>query len=224
MPLPLIPLLASSLSALMTARNGYIVAGAYTLFKDEIFAAIYQTLEGDGAGAWFADVVNRRLQNYNVDIRFRDLFDSDKTKADLEKFVATKINEKAGTNFQSIVGMNRDDFLREFGRVMAARMNSATGSKITSLYPVDELRRELGTELSRQFDDGVDLAAGSLFPRSIVEEIEIKIANKFKKLESGPLNEYWGPPADERQAARRAAGRERQAKYRRSHKLVWVDK
>ena len=224
MPLPLIPLLASSLSAVMTARNGYIVAGAFTLFKDEIFSAIYNVLEGDGAGAWFADVANRKLAASDISLRFRDLFDGSKTKQDLERFIAEKVNEKAGTNFTTIVGLSREDFIAGVGRVVAGKINSQTGAKITNIYPVDILRRELGTELSRQFDDGVDLEAGSLFPRAIIEEIEIKIANKFKKLEAGPLNEYWGPATDEKHAAKRAAGRQRQAKYRRSHKLVWVDK
>jgi hypothetical protein len=222
-PLPLIGLPAA-IGAVLNLRNGFIVGGAFALFKDEIIAAVYQVLEGQGAQGYITEKINNRLSAAGVDMSFGNVFDLQQTKSDVDKFVAERINAKAGTNFQAVSTLTRDEFLEEVGRKIGSQVSNATGANILTVYPVERLRAELGTELQRQFDPGVDLGNGALFKREILAGIEQRIYAKFKAQQSGPLNSFWPPPNDEKHAARRAKGRARQAKYRRSHKLAWVAK
>lgn len=229
MPLPVIVGLASAVSAVFTARNAYIAAGFLTVFKDEILGAVYQALEGEGLGGWLAQVANQKLDAAGLDLRFRDLLDVEKVKADVDAFAARRVNVKAGTSFTSLKDIDRDAFLTEVSKVLATRVNQASGSKIVAMWPVDRLRDELATELARQFQPGVDLAVGGLFPVDKLQAIELNIANKFNKLTPSPnvasgAFTFWPPPRDDKQAVVRALGRERQAKYRNTHKQVWVDK
>ena len=71
-------------------------------------------------------------------------------------------------------------------------------------------------------DPGVDLGSGALFKREILEGIERRVYAKFAVKNPTPVGNYWGPPNNDAEATRRAKGRLRQAKYRRSHKLVWT--
>lgn len=227
MPVPILVGLSSAIGAAMTARNGYIVAGVFAVFKEDILAAVYHAIEGDGFGGWLASVANTKLDAAGIDLRFRDLLDAEKSKEDVDAFAARRINAKAGTNFTTLRDINRDAFLSEVSKVLAQSVNNATGSKITALWPVETLRRELGTELSRQFDDSVDLSKGGIFPAKQIEAVKLAISKKYEKLTPSPnvasgRFSYWPPAADDKQALRRANGRARQAKYRRSHSQIWV--
>lgn len=227
MTIPIIIGLSRAIGAAMTARNGYIVAGVFAVFKEDILAAVYHALEGEGFGGWLASVANSKLDAAGIDLRFRDLLDSEKTKADVDAFAARRLNAKAGTNFTTLKDISRDALLTELSKTLARSVNSETGSKITALWPVETLRRELGTELARQFDDGADLSAGGIFPAANVEAVKLAIAKKMDLLTPSPnvasgSFSFWPPAADDKQALRRANGRARQAEYRRSHKQVWV--
>lgn len=223
MPIPIIGL-AAAVTSVLNARNFYIVAGAYVAFKDQINAVVYQVLEGDGAAGWVTGKVNEKLSDAGVPLLFGNVFDIPRVKSDVDRFLAQRINAKAGTNFSTIQGLTRDDFLGEVGRSIAGKVNSETGANIASVWPVAVLRKELGTELSRQFDPGVDLGSGALFKRDILEKIERRVYAKFVEKNPSPVGNFWPPPNNEKEAARRSKGRARQQKYRKSHKLVWVDK
>lgn len=223
MPIPILGLPAA-ITAVLNARNLYIVAGAYAVFRDQINAAVYQVLEGDGVAGWITEKINEKLTASGVDLQFRNVFDFPKTKEDVDKFAAARVNAKAGTNFQGLAALTRDDFLSEVGKKIAGQINTATGSNITSVYPVATLRDELGTELSRQFDPGVDLGNGALFPRDKLVRIEQRVYARFAAQHPTPVGNYWGPAPTPEAAAKRAKGRARQAKYRRTHKLAWISK
>lgn len=224
MPIPILIGLWTAISSVSTLQK--VVGGVALIapYKDEILDAVYKTLNSESSGAWFASIINARLAAAGLDLEFRDVFDGDKTKDDLDKFGARRINAKAGTNFVSIKGLTRDDFLVEVSKLLAAKLNAETGAHITAMWPIEKLRQELGTELARQFDPDVDLSAGSLFPRAAVEAIELAVGKKLGILHASPVGEFWPPPATEKDEIRRAKGRDRQAKYRRTHRLQWVEK
>ena len=221
MPIPIIGLPAA-ITAVLNARNLYIVAGAYAAFRDEINSAVYHVLEGEGVGGWVTEKINGKLAAAGVPLVLRNVFDLPRLKADVDGFLAARINAKAGTNFTTVQNLTRDDFLAEVGSKIAQQVNNQTGSNIVTVYPVERLRDELGTELQRQFDPGVDLGSGALFKRKILEGIERRVYAKFAVKNPTPVGNYWGPPNNDAEATRRAKGRLRQAKYRKSHKLAWT--
>ena len=222
-----IPLLAGAVGAILTARNGYIVAGAFAMFKDEILSVVNTVLEGDSMAGWVTEKVNARLAVAGVDLTFRNVFNVESVKGDVDIFAAQRVNAKAGTNFTTLKNVDREGFLVEVSKVLADRVNTSTGSHLTALWPVARLRDELGTELARQFDDGANLSAGGLFPARSVSMIRSKIGAGLKIATGNPAvpsggASHWGAPRDDKHAALRAAGRKRQAAYRRSHRQVWV--
>jgi hypothetical protein len=223
MPLPLV--IAGAISAVTAARSGYVVGGLILYFKEELQSAVDIALSGDGMAGWVTEKVNQKIALTGLDLIFQNVFDVEKTKDDVDKFAARRINAKAGTEFLTIKNLTRDEFLTEVSRKIAAQVNEQTGANLAVLWPVDRLRQELGTELDRQFDSNVDLSGGALFDRASVEKIQLKIAAKFANLNGTPINgPVWGPPVNEKQALRRAKGRARQAKYRRTHVLRWQEK
>ena len=163
-------------------------------------------------------------------MHFRNIFDRDKSIADVDAFAARRVNAKAGTNFTTLKGVDREGFLVEVSKVLAARMNAETGSNVTALWPLDTLRRELATELARQFEPNVDLAAGAMFPREKMIAIQTAIGKKLGILNASPVvpagggGSFWPPATDAAHELRRAKGRARAAKYRRSHRQVWAEK
>jgi len=223
-----LPLLGAAVGAVMTARNGYLLAGIFVTFKEEILAAVYHVLEGDGVASYITSKVNDKLNAAGLDLVFRNVFDVPKTVEDVDRFAARRVNGKAGTNFTSLKAVDREAFLVEVSKVLAARVNTETGSHMVALWPVAKLREELGTELARQFDPGVDLSPGSIFPQDKLLMIQAKIGKKMGLLNPSPVVQagvsatFWGPPADDAHALRRAKGRVRAEKYRKSHRQVWV--
>lgn len=225
-----IPLIAGAIGAVMTARNGILVAGIYEVFKDEIVAAVDHVFSGDGVAGYITEKVNAKLGTAGLDLNFRNVFDVEKTKDDVDKFAARRVNAKAGTNFTTLKGIDRDAFLAEVSTVLAARMNAETGSNVTALWPVAVLRRELATELARQYQPGVDLAPGAMFPQAKLLKVQEAVANKLGFLSPSPVvaaggsGTFWGPPRDAAHALARAKGRARSEKYRRTHRQAWVAK
>ena len=216
MPVPLVaialPGLSASISAWLVGWRGLFVTSFVAAFKEELFAVIYAYMRSDSFHGAVTELINQQLTRLEIDLQFRDVFDADKLREDLDKVAAQRVNAKAGTNFTTLK-MNREEFLTEVGRVMADRVNTETGSNLATIWPVQRLRDELGTELLRQFDGSVDLNPGALFPRARVLQIQAAIERKMVGYRP-PV-----PPIDDLVAAKNRA---RQKKYRRTHKQVWV--
>lgn len=186
-------------------------------------------MNSDGVSGFITEKVNEKLSAHGLDLHFRNVFDKAKVLDDVDGFAARRVNGKAGTNFSTLKGVDREAFLVEVSKVLATRVNTETGSNITALWPVETLRRELGTELARQFEPGVDLAAGAIFPKAKLIAIEAAIGKKLGVLYASPVvaaggsGSYWPAARDAAHELERAKGRIRAEKYRRTHRQVWVE-
>jgi tRNA(Ser,Leu) C12 N-acetylase TAN1 len=163
-------------------------------------------------------VIERKVEGYGVQgLRLTNLGDRAAVIDDLDAFAAVQINAKLGTNLRRLRGSTKDELLEEVGRVIADRVNTETGSKIVTMYPVAKLRDELGTELIRQFDNRGRLAEGGLFPINRVLQTKAAFLKQVQIYK--PVDAPVRTDAEELKAA---ANRARQKKYRRTHKAVYV--
>lgn len=207
--------LASLLAAALTGWRGYIIGIGIVSFKDQIMEVVDAWTRSQGFGEFCTQFINTRLNEAGIDVQLRNVLDKQMLVDDFDKLAARRVNAKMGTDFTSMKTINRDQAFTEISRVMARQVNEATGSRLAVLYPPARLREELGTELLRQFTDA-DLSPGSLFPRARVKEVEDVLLKKMQAyIPPKP------PPADPVKAAK---NRERQKKYRRSHKQVWAER
>ncbi|MCX7902776.1 MAG: hypothetical protein N2483_10965 [Burkholderiaceae bacterium] len=218
MPAPVIAGLFSLLNTRLVTVGAAFVLGSYW---DTIKNAVSDWIASDSGAAYVTALVNSRLENRGVDFRFSNVLDPQAMRADVDAYAAQRLNVRAGTSFTSLANVTRDEVLEQVGAVLAARVNHETGSNLAALWPVERLREELGTELLRQFDSNVDLPNGALFPRHRVEQIQAAIGRRLGKYQA-PTVGPWGPPRDESHELQRAKARARQAKYRRTHRAVWV--
>lgn len=234
MPFPLLLLVPPITAAL----SGVSVSGLLASIPLAIAAinsaeAVSDWYQSGQGWAVLSDQLNKRLAAAGLDIEFPP-FDptTDEgravVKSTIERYVLDRINAKAGTEFKTVEGLNQDTFLTEAGRVLAGRVNNETGSNFAAVWPIEKLQDELHTEVMRQFDNRGRYQPGALFTAGTLEGIKEKVAAKHPELMAqvnAPIDGgQWGPPATEKIAARRAAGRIRQAKYRRTHQQVWTAK
>lgn len=202
--------LIAAIGVLLTAFFGNSAAQA---IKDSIVAQIVEWMESADFHQLVTGKVNAKLAGSGL-IEFRDILDKQMVIEDLDAALARRVNVKAGTNFTTLKNITRDDFLAEVSKVLADRVNAETGSNIQALWPVERLRDELGTELLRQFDSNVDLPSGSLFPRERVLQIQGRLVSKLAG---------YKPKPDLKTDVVSAQNRQRQAKYRRTHRQVWIE-
>lgn len=202
--------LIAAIGVLLAAFFGNPAAQA---IKDSITATLVEWTESLNFRQFVTDKVNAKLASVNLDV-FRDILDKDKTIEDLDRALSLRINTKAGTHFTTLKNITRDDFLAEVSKVLADRVNAETGANIQAMWPVQRLRDELGTELLRQFDDSVDLPAGALFPRERVLQIKGKLTRGLAG---------YRPAEDLKTDVKNAQNRARQAKYRRTHRQIWIE-
>lgn len=187
---------------------------AYVL--DTVIDAVRQWVNSAGFAAIVTDYVNGSLSDAGLSLRFTNITSSEAIKDDVDKFAAERVNAKAGTSFTSLKSLDREEFLTGVGAVVADRISSQTGARITNIYPVEKLRQELGTELARQFDGpAAGLSPGALFPQAAIALVERKVWARF---------DGYKPPREPADGAKAAKARERQKKYRRTHKQVWVSR
>lgn len=225
MPLPLVGLAAALFP---TATASIISAVGLSFITARVTEAAVAFFNSDSVSGFITEKVNEKMAGSGLDLVFRNVFDFEKNKDDVDKFAARRVNAKAGTNFTTLKGLDREAFLVEVSKVLAARVNAETGSNITALWPVETLRREMATELARQFQPGVDLSAGAMFPQAKLVAIEAAIGKKLGVLYASPVvpagggGSYWPAATSPEQELRRAKGRVRAEKYRRTHKQVWV--
>lgn len=218
MPAPVIAGLFSLMNTRLVTVGAAFVLGSYW---ETIKNAVSDWISSDSGAAYVTGLVNSRLENRGIDFRFSNILDPQALRADVDAYAAKRLNMRAGTTFTSLANITRDEVLEQISAVLAARVNHETGANLAALWPVERLRDELATELLRQFDSTVDLAPGALFPRHRVEQIEAAIGRRLGKYQAPP-DPVWGPPRDASHELQRAKARARQAKYRRSHRAVWV--
>lgn len=228
----LIPLVAA-----ITAALGGVTISGLLLAVPAAFAilgsaeAVADWFETDSGWALLSAHLNKRIAAAGIDMQFPPFnpFTEEGravVKATIEGYALERINARAGTQFASLAGLTPDTFLNEAGTVLAKRINNETGASFASVWPVEKLKGELHSEVLRQFDNRGRYAPGSLFKPGVLDGVKAKIAAKHPELmEQVPApvdGGMWGPPATEKIAKRREAGRIRQAKYRRTHQQVWV--
>lgn len=234
MPIPLALLVPAVVTALSGVTfSGLLSAGSTAIAALLAAESVSDWLDGDAGWDLLSDQLNKRLSAAGVDIEFppfNPLTEAGRAvfKTTIEGYAVQRINARAGTQFASLAGLTPDTFLNEAGTVLAKRINNETGASFASVWPVEKLKGELHSEVLRQFDNRGRYAPGSLFKPGVLDGVKAKIAAKHPELmEQVPApvdGGMWGPPATEKIAARRAAGRIRQQKYRRTHQQVWVPK
>ena len=212
-----------------TTIRGVINAVGLTYLIARAEDIIGQVLGSASVAAFVTEKMNEQIAAHGINLVLRDITDRVKLVEDFDQFAANLVNLKAGTQFTSFKGIDREAFLVEVSKVLADRVNTETGSHIVQLWPVDKLRAELGTELARQFDAGADLSGGALFPLRQVQMVQAAVGKKLGFLSPSPVmvggavgNTFWGPPLNDEHALKRAKGRLRAEKYRRTHRQVWV--
>ena len=215
MPAPIFGL-AALINVAFAGWRAKAIGLAFLAFKEQIYEIVYQWAESDDFAGFATNWTNARLREAGIDAQFTNLLNVDAINNDVDKMAAQRVNAKIGTEFTSLKSVGRDDALKEVGRVMGDRINAETGANLQTIWPVEKFRDELGTELMRQFDAGVDLPSGSLFPHNRLVQIQAALLKNM----AGYVPPTGREPADPVKAAK---NRDRQAKYRRSHKRVWVN-
>lgn len=234
MPIPLalfLPAVVTSLSGV--SFSGLMSAGTAAIAALLAAESVSDWLDSDSGWALLSDQLNARLSAAGVDLEFppfNPLTEAGRAvvKSTIEGYAVQRVNAKAGTQFATLAGVTPDSFLVEAGSVLAKRINNETGASFASVWPVENLKSELHSEVLRQFDNRGRYAPGALFKPGVLDGVKAKIAAKHPELMqqvNPPIDGgMWGPPATEKIAQRRAAGRIRQQKYRRTHQQVWAPK
>lgn len=221
MPIPLIAAAGPLISAALSRIGWGFAAAALASAVSEVVESF---LQSDSGAAWLTSLVNDRITGAGLaGLQFTNVTSREAVISDLDSWAAGVVNSKAGTEFTGLKALDREAFLSGVGAVVAQRISTETGANMQNIYPVQVLRRELGTELARQFELA-DLPEGSLFPREQVLKVQAKIMKKAPGYKPAPEGAYthWGPPRDEAHELQRAKNRARQAKYRKKHKMGWV--
>jgi len=234
MPFPLlfvVPAVTTALSGV--TASGLMAAATSTITALLAAESIADWFDSDNGWSVLSDQLNKRLAAAGVDMEFppfNPLTDEGRAvvKNTIERYALDRVNAKAETQFTTLAGLTPDAFLAEAGQVLARRVNNETGANMGAVWPVEKLKSELHSEVLRQFDNRGRYAAGSLFKPGVLEAVKGKIAARHPELMeqvNAPIDGgMWGPPATEKIAKRREAGRIRQAKYRRTHQQVWAAK
>lgn len=221
MPLPLLAAAGPLISAAISRIGWGFAAAALASAVSEVVESFLQSESG---AAWVTSLVNERISGAGLaGLQFTNVTNRQAMIDDLDAYAAGVVNSKAGTSFAGIKALDREQFLSGVGAVVAQRLNSETGAHMANIYPVDTLRRELGTELARQFELS-DLPEGGIFPRAQLLKVQAKVMKLAPGYKPAPEGAYthWGPPRDEAHELQRAKNRARQARYRKKHKMGWV--
>lgn len=152
--------------------------------------------------------INNLTERYGLTLT---ALNPDAIRQDLDKFVTLKMNENLGTEFETLDGLGREEVLTEVGRVLAVRVNAASGSHIDNLYPPEDLPNKIGAELIRQLETGED----GFIPEATIQEVHRVVMEDLPG---------YVPPVLPADAGKAAKSRARQKKYRRTHKQIWINR
>jgi hypothetical protein len=229
MPFPLL----LAVPSLVTSITGLLATAGITWQSIKVFDAVEDWFSSGAAWELMSDRLNQKLAAAGLDLQFppfNPLTDEGRetVKNTIEAFALARINAKTGGEFSSLADLNPDTFLVGVGGLLAKRVNRETGANLSSIWPIDALKKDLQTEAVRQFDNRGRYAGGTLFKAGTIARIRDKIALKHPALmahvvkvqENGP----WGPPLNEAHRKRREKGRARQKKYTQTHRQAWQRK
>jgi hypothetical protein len=233
MPFPLLALLVAPVTAALSGitASGLLTTAGAVLLIPQLIDAVDDWWQSMDASEQIAEIVNKRMAAAGLDLQFpafNPVTEEGRAtvKQTLEAFVLQRINAKAGTEFKSLDGLDQTAFLGEVGQTIARRINSETGAKLGTVWPVENLQADLKSEVMRQFENKGRYAGGALFKASTLARIKEKIAAKHPALmvqvKAQQAGGYWGAPIDEKHAKRREAGKIRQQRYKATHQQVWV--
>lgn len=181
--------------------------------KDRLDSVIMNILESK-----VKSMIEELAAGAGIPLRLRDVRDKNSTLEDFDAALTAKLNTLARTDFASLRQVNREGV----AEVVAAKVGDKLG--IGSLYPVENFRKAMSDQLVSSFDARTP---SPLFDAGLVAEIERRTALGFAEISEraktgGNVSSSYGAPRDAEHAAKRAANRARQAKYRKKNHLVWV--
>lgn len=175
---------------------------------------------------YFKEEITNRLNiilyKKGLDIQFRNVFNDAMVIEDLDKFAVNRINSKLKTEFKSFIGINEDTFLEQAGTTIADRLNARTGSKITTVWPLENLKSGLKSEVLRQFDNRGRYTGGALFKVDTLARIRGKIIAKNPAMMAELKGRISSGTEAERIKREKAAARQRL--YENTHQQVWIRK
>lgn len=193
-----------------------IIGTAKARAKEIAFETLQDAIKSD----WFNDLlvgkINEAAKSVGIDLAITNIRDKDGVRAELDRVVTAKVNGLAGTAFASMAAVNRDEVVSEVGRLVGEKAG------LGDMSDIDKIRNILGEQLVGAFEGGT-----SLFGATVTAAIEKKVLSGWTEIAArantfGNPMSTAGPPRDAAHAAERAAGRKRQAIYRRKHYQHWV--
>lgn len=190
---------------------------AKSMIMDAVADWISKALRSAQLEQFIAEKIGEAAQAVGFNLTLTNIRDKAATRADVDAAVTAKINALAGTSFDTLRHVNREAVGAQVGASIGARLG------VGPLYPVEAFRSAVGRELVASFDGG----GNGLFSPAVTGAIESRIVAGWSELSEvaatlGNPMAKAGPPRDAAHAAKRAAGRKRQAKYRKRHYLHWV--
>lgn len=213
-----IPAAITSAAELLAASwTGVVLAG-------EALDAYEKYWESDNFRDEITNRINKILANRGLQLKFRNVFDDEMVVDDLDLFAVERINARMKTDFKSLVRLTPDIFMSDAGAVVAGRINVKTGSKITTVWPLETLKEELKSEVLRQFDNRGRYTGGALFKADTLAKIRSKIIAKNPAMLEAVKKVTPHSPKNEAERIRREKAAARQRLYARDHQQVWVPK
>lgn len=178
---------------------------------------IIDFLKSDVVADYISEKINDAAAAVGMPLTLTNIRDKDQTRADFDAAVTAKLNALAGTNFESLRNINREEIRVEVGRVIGEKLG------IGDVYPVAAFRDAMSDQLVSAFDGG----QSRFFSGELVARVEQTVVSGWAEIsdkaqEVGNPMSIAGPPRDAAHAAQRAANRKRQEKYRKKHYLKWV--
>jgi hypothetical protein len=192
------------------------------LIQDAINDFIVDAIKSSGLEQWVAEQVADAAESVGFSLKLNNIADKEQTRTDVDAAVTAKINQLAGTSFSSLRLINRDAISNEVGRLAGEKLG------LGPLFPVANFREAMGNQLVSAFEGSGGGQVAALFGPQIIAAIEENVVAGWKELttksvEAGNPSARFGAPRDAAHAAKRAAGRKRQAKYRAKNYLHWVE-
>ena len=212
MPIPIIAAAAAAVAAAVevaaSVYAAWLAADVIATYKRQILEAAESalTLQMGPLATGFA---NDRLSAAGINLQFSDVTDLEAVKIEVDGFAADVINEKVGTNFDSIKEITKDEALSELGRVLSERISSELGVEIV-VWPVQALRDSVKAAVIEQVQSNI----GGLLPDGAVEAVDLAVLVRLglNKAADG----LFMTPERRRKLAQ---GAERQRRYRLNNKM-----
>mgnify|MGYP003375851009 CR=1 FL=1 len=208
------------LQGMKSSLEGSIPVGTTPRIRDRIknsvIEAAHDWLSSEEAQVFIVAGIADMSAKFGIDLSITNLNDPQAVRDDFDRAITKKINELVGTNFDSLRAINRDSIQVEAGRMIGEQLG------VGPVWPLEQFRQTIGADLVASFDGG-----GQIIDAGTAAQVEQSMIRSWRepsaKAQSlGNLSARFGPPRDAQHAAKRAANRERQARYRKKNALVWV--